>query len=90
MTKISSEHLARGAYVYVRQSTADQLRNNHESRRRQYSLAERTGRGSSERHRQVLRQPANSAMREDVARPKAACATPRPRATPFRTVKIYD
>ena len=41
MTKISSEHLARGAYVYVRQSTADQLRNNHESRRRQYALADR-------------------------------------------------
>jgi excisionase family DNA binding protein len=41
MSKISAEHLARGAYVYVRQSTADQLRNNHESRRRQYALAER-------------------------------------------------
>jgi len=41
MTKISSEHLARSAYVYVRQSTADQLMNNHKSRRRQYALAER-------------------------------------------------
>ena len=41
MNKISPEHLARGAFVYVRQSTADQLRNNHESRRRQYALAER-------------------------------------------------
>lgn len=41
MNKISPEHLARGAYVYVRQSTADQLRHNHESRRRQYALAER-------------------------------------------------
>jgi DNA invertase Pin-like site-specific DNA recombinase len=41
MSKISPEHLARGAFVYVRQSTADQLRNNHESRRRQYALAER-------------------------------------------------
>ncbi len=41
MSKISPEHLARSAYVYVRQSTADQLRNNHESRRRQYSLADR-------------------------------------------------
>lgn len=41
MNKISPEHLARSAYVYVRQSTADQLRNNHESRRRQYGLAER-------------------------------------------------
>lgn len=41
MTKINPEHLARGAYVYVRQSTADQLKHNHESRRRQYALAER-------------------------------------------------
>ena len=41
MSKIGPEHLARRAYVYVRQSTADQLRHNHESRRRQYALAER-------------------------------------------------
>ena len=41
MSKISPEHLARSAYVYVRQSTADQLRHNHESRRRQYALADR-------------------------------------------------
>src|SRR5689334_17715464 len=41
MTKVSTEHLSRGAYVYVRQSTADQLLHNHESRRRQYGLAER-------------------------------------------------
>jgi len=41
MTKITSEHLARGAFVYVRQSTADQLLHNHESRRRQYGLADR-------------------------------------------------
>ncbi|MBF0394804.1 MAG: recombinase family protein [Alphaproteobacteria bacterium] len=40
-TKITREHLARGAYVYVRQSTSDQLMHNHESRRRQYGLAER-------------------------------------------------
>ncbi|RUW48930.1 helix-turn-helix domain-containing protein [Mesorhizobium sp. M1A.F.Ca.ET.072.01.1.1] len=39
--KITVEHLARGAFVYVRQSTADQLVNNPESRRRQYGLAER-------------------------------------------------
>ncbi|MER8377561.1 recombinase family protein [Mesorhizobium sp. M0488] len=39
--KNTAEHLARGAYVYVRQSTADQLVNNPESRRRQYGLAER-------------------------------------------------
>ena len=41
MTKIAAEHLARGAFVYVRQSTTDQVRNNHESRRRQYGLADR-------------------------------------------------
>src|SRR6516165_9476649 len=39
--KITPEHLARGAFVYVRQPTTDQLANNHESRRRQYDLAER-------------------------------------------------
>jgi DNA invertase Pin-like site-specific DNA recombinase len=41
MTKITSDHLVRGAYVYIRQSTADQLLRNHESRRRQYGLADR-------------------------------------------------
>src|ERR1700746_1928528 len=41
MNKISPEHLAGGAYVYVRQSTADQLLNNPESRRRQYALVTR-------------------------------------------------
>ena len=39
--KISSQHLARLAMVYVRQSTLDQVRHHHESRRRQYLLAER-------------------------------------------------
>jgi hypothetical protein len=39
--KITPEHLARGAFVYIRQSTTDQLANNNESRRRQYHLAER-------------------------------------------------
>src|SRR5437762_13749972 len=41
MNKITAEHLAREAYVYVRQSTADQLLNNPESRRRQSALVER-------------------------------------------------
>lgn len=41
MTKITAEHLARSAYVYIRQSTADQLLHNHESQRRQYALADR-------------------------------------------------
>jgi hypothetical protein len=33
MTKITSEHLLRGACVYIRQSTADQLVHNQESQR---------------------------------------------------------
>jgi excisionase family DNA binding protein len=41
MNKITAEHLARDAYVYVRQSTPDQLLNNPESRRRQYALETR-------------------------------------------------
>jgi DNA invertase Pin-like site-specific DNA recombinase len=41
MTKITAEHLARSAFVYIRQSTAGQLAHNHESRRRQYGLADR-------------------------------------------------
>jgi DNA invertase Pin-like site-specific DNA recombinase len=39
--KITPDHLARGAFIYVRQSTVDQLINNHESRLRQYGLADR-------------------------------------------------
>src|SRR6202162_3747470 len=41
MSKITAEHLARTAYVYIRQSTPDQLVHNLESQRRQYGLAER-------------------------------------------------
>ena len=33
MNKITAEHLARQAVVYVRQSTQGQLQHNHESRR---------------------------------------------------------
>jgi DNA invertase Pin-like site-specific DNA recombinase len=42
MSKITSEHLARQAVVYIRQSTPDQVANNLESKRRQYGLADRT------------------------------------------------
>jgi DNA invertase Pin-like site-specific DNA recombinase len=38
--KIKSHHLERKAYVYVRQSTAYQVRNHLESKERQYGLAE--------------------------------------------------
>jgi excisionase family DNA binding protein len=41
MSKVTPEHLARRAFVYVRQSTQDQLLRNHESRRRQYGLDQR-------------------------------------------------
>jgi DNA invertase Pin-like site-specific DNA recombinase len=41
MTKITADHLGRAAFVYIRQSTADQLLHNPESRRRQYGLADR-------------------------------------------------
>ena len=42
MSRIGADHLARTAIVYVRQSTADQVIHNVESRRRQYGLVERT------------------------------------------------
>jgi hypothetical protein len=41
MSKITSERLSRQAVVYIRQSTADQVANNLESKRRQYGLADR-------------------------------------------------
>ena len=41
MSKISANHSSCAAYVYVRQSTSDQLTNNPESRRRQYVLTDR-------------------------------------------------
>jgi len=41
MTKITAEHLARNAIVYIRQSTSYQVANNLESQRRQYALVER-------------------------------------------------
>jgi len=41
MTKITSDHLARSGYIYVRQSSMDQLLHNPESRRRQYGLTTR-------------------------------------------------
>lgn len=41
MSKITPEHLARQAVVYIRQSTADQVINKRESQRRQYGLADR-------------------------------------------------
>ncbi|WP_324718083.1 recombinase family protein [Carboxydochorda subterranea] len=40
-SKLTPEHLARRAVVYVRQSTLEQVRFHRESQRRQYELAER-------------------------------------------------
>lgn len=39
--KIQSHHLARAAYVYVRQSTGHQVRHHHQGRQRQYDLSAR-------------------------------------------------
>lgn len=41
MNKITAEHLGRRAYLYIRQSTPEQVHNNLESQRRQYALANR-------------------------------------------------
>jgi len=41
MSKVTSDHLRPHAFVYIRQSTMDQVQNNRESQRRQYSLANR-------------------------------------------------
>ncbi|MGH8580243.1 MAG: recombinase family protein [Gammaproteobacteria bacterium] len=41
MSKITAEHLYREAYVYIRQSTVDQVQHNVEGQRRQYGLVER-------------------------------------------------
>ncbi len=38
--KIAADHLARGAVVYIRQSTMTQVLGNLESQKRQYALAE--------------------------------------------------
>ncbi len=40
MSKINPSHLARSAYIYIRQSTPEQVQNNLESQRRQYGLSE--------------------------------------------------
>jgi hypothetical protein len=41
MSRIGTDHLALTAFVYIRQSTPEQVRHNLESQRRQYALAER-------------------------------------------------
>ncbi|WP_295453769.1 recombinase family protein [uncultured Thiodictyon sp.] len=41
MSKLDAEQLGRKAFVYIRQSTPDQVQHHRESRRRQYGLVER-------------------------------------------------
>jgi DNA invertase Pin-like site-specific DNA recombinase len=41
MNKITADHLARRACVYIRQSTPGQVQHNRESQRRQYGLVDR-------------------------------------------------
>jgi len=41
MNKITADHLAQRAYVYIRQSTPGQVKHNLESQRMQYAVAER-------------------------------------------------
>ena len=41
MNKITADHLARRACVYIRQSTPGQVQHNLESQRRQYGLVDR-------------------------------------------------
>jgi hypothetical protein len=41
MNKITADHLARRACVYIRHSTPEQVRHNLESQRRQYALVDR-------------------------------------------------
>jgi DNA invertase Pin-like site-specific DNA recombinase len=40
-SKLTRDHLQRGAMIYVRQSTVQQVRQHTEGRRRQYELVER-------------------------------------------------
>ena len=54
MNKITPDHLTRSAYVYVRQSTPDQLANNPESRRRQYPASGAASRKNCTRRRNEL------------------------------------
>ena len=39
--KINDQHRSRSAFVYIRQSTLQRVRNNTESKRRQYALEDR-------------------------------------------------
>ena len=70
--KLTPAHLALKAYVYVRQSTQQQVRTHHESRRRQYALAVRAGNWDS---------PASSSSTRTWAAVAAGSSSARLRAT---------
>ena len=74
MTKITADYLARSAFVYVRQSTADQLVHNQESLRRQYGLA---GRAKQQAEARRLSQPAPIAKADRGAGVRADQASTR-------------
>jgi hypothetical protein len=82
MNRMTPEHLARDAYVYVRQSTPDQLLNNPESRRRQYDLVTRARSLGWEKiividdDFSAARVVANSALDSSVSSRRSAPAAP--------------
>src|SRR5262249_56297728 len=63
--KIAKDHLTREAIVYIRQSHPHQVRNNHESRARQYNLVERAT---------ALGWPTGSMTPADEGQPRPALA----------------
>jgi hypothetical protein len=84
MTKITPEHFARIACVYIRQSTADQLAHNHESRRRQYGLVDRAKLGwrTSARAAVLLVLASSGCLRRSATAVSAPCSRSRRRALP--------
>jgi hypothetical protein len=71
--KIGPQHLGREAKVYVRQSTLNQVRHNHESRRRQYELEERARAWGGLKWKSSMRISANrlrgAQSAQDLSRP---------------------
>ena len=78
MTTITPDHLARGAFIYVRQSTSDQVLHNHESRRRQYGLVDRA---------RALGWTAVEVIDDDLGRSGSGIARPASRSCWRRSAK---
>lgn len=66
--KITAEHLARSAIVYVRQSTMSQVLGNLESQKRQYQMAE-AARGTGFSSVEVIDEDLGRSGSGQVARP---------------------